>query len=68
MSRYSITAFWLAMDFGLLVWTTMPSAAGVWQVGMSLGINSSALLLRGLGWATSARQIRQLATMERPGW
>ncbi len=68
MSSISITLFWLAIDLGLRRWTTAPSTAGVWQVGTSLGISSSLLSLRGLGWLTSARQMRQLATTESPGW
>jgi hypothetical protein len=58
MSRYSITAFWLAMALGLSVKTTWPSLAAVWQVGSSLGMGSSLLSLRGLGAQTSARQMR----------
>ena len=52
-----MTCFWLATERGEFVWTTMPSRIGVWQVGTSLGIPS-----------TSARQMRQEATIDRPGW
>ena len=43
-------------DPGALVWTTMPSRTGVWQDGTSFGMPS-----------TSTRQMRQEATIERPG-
>ena len=63
-----MTVFWLATDFSLVVYTSDPSTAGVWQVGISLGISDSLPSLRGSGWATSAKQIRQLATIDSPGW
>ena len=65
MSRYSITAFWLATALGLSVRTICPFPQGVWQVGMSRGI-ASICPVRGLGAHTSARQMRHDATTLNP--
>ena len=48
--------------------TGTTSAHAVWQVGTSFGIGSSALLLRGLGCQTSARQMRHEATIDSASW
>ena len=62
-----MTDFWLAIERGLSVVTTMPSEQSVWQVGFSWPMVSSLPLL-GFGIATSARQIRQLAGIDMDGW
>ena len=62
-----MTCFWLATDLGLSVCTTIPSDAVCWQVGTSFGHGSSLFSLRGFGAQISARQMRQLAAIERPG-
>ena len=57
---------WCSLTLGLSVTSTVPSLAGVWQAGTSLGCILISPVL-GSFVPTSTRHIRQLATTESAG-
>ena len=57
---------WCSFTFGLSVTITVPSLAGVWQPGTSLGIILISPVLASLA-PTSISHIRQLATTDSAG-